>query len=64
MMTDHLTPALREAGRVFLDGQGWGYGGSVDVGGPEPWIVPGRYGWVGGTGTAAHVDPGMAGSPC
>jgi CubicO group peptidase (beta-lactamase class C family) len=58
MMTDHLTPALREAGRVFLDGQGWGYGGSVDVGGPEPWIVPGRYGWIGGTGTSAHVDPG------
>jgi hypothetical protein len=23
----------------------------------EPWNVPGRYGWVGGTGTAAHIVP-------
>jgi CubicO group peptidase (beta-lactamase class C family) len=22
----------------------------------DPWNVPGRYGWVGGTGTAAHID--------
>jgi CubicO group peptidase (beta-lactamase class C family) len=23
----------------------------------DPWNVDGRYGWVGGTGTAAHVLP-------
>lgn len=23
----------------------------------EPWNAPGRYGWVGGTGTAAYVVP-------
>jgi CubicO group peptidase (beta-lactamase class C family) len=23
----------------------------------EPWIEPGRYGWVGGSGTAAFVVP-------
>lgn len=23
----------------------------------DPWNVPGRYGWVGGTGTAAHITP-------
>ena len=40
---------------MFLEGQGWGFGGSVDVAATEPWNVPGRYGWVGGTGTAAHV---------
>ena len=57
MMTDHLTPAQRDAGRLFLEGQGWGYGGSVDVARIDPWNVPGRYGWVGGTGTAAHVVP-------
>ncbi|MEU8780309.1 serine hydrolase domain-containing protein [Streptomyces sp. NPDC048637] len=57
MTTDHLTPAQREAGRVFLDGQGWGFGGSVDIEAIEPWNVPGRYGWVGGTGTAAHLTP-------
>ena len=55
MTTDHLTPAQREAGRLFLDGQGWGFGGSVDVAPLDPWNVPGRYGWIGGTGTAAHL---------
>jgi CubicO group peptidase (beta-lactamase class C family) len=57
MTTDHLTPAQREAGRLFLDGQGWGYGGSVDVEARQVWQVPGRYGWIGGAGTAWHVLP-------
>ncbi|MCG2622460.1 beta-lactamase family protein [Arthrobacter sp. I2-34] len=57
MMTDQLTRAQRESGRLFLEGQGWGFGGSVDVETIDPWNVPGRYGWVGGTGTAAHVTP-------
>ena len=41
----------------FLDGQGWGFGGGVDVRQKDPWNVPGRYGWVGGTGTAGYVIP-------
>jgi CubicO group peptidase (beta-lactamase class C family) len=41
----------------FLDGQGWGFGGGVDVRRTDPWNVPGRYGWVGGTGTAGYVIP-------
>lgn len=49
MTTDHLTPAQREASTVFLEGQGWGFGGAV--------AASGRYGWVGGSGTTAHVDP-------
>jgi len=57
MTTDHLTAAQRDAGRLFLDGQGWGFGGSVDVEPIDPWNVPGRYGWIGGTGTAAHIIP-------
>ncbi|MFD6880073.1 MULTISPECIES: serine hydrolase [unclassified Streptomyces] len=52
-----LTPAQRAGGELFLEGQGWGFGGSVDVEPRDPWNVPGRYGWVGGTGTAAHVVP-------
>jgi hypothetical protein len=32
----------------------------VDVAAVDPWNVPGRYGWVGGTGTAAHVVPATA----
>ncbi|MFE0023914.1 serine hydrolase domain-containing protein [Amycolatopsis sp. NPDC059021] len=57
MTTDHLSPAQREASTLFLEGQGWGYGGSVDIAAVDPWNVPGRYGWVGGTGTTAHVIP-------
>jgi CubicO group peptidase (beta-lactamase class C family) len=57
MTTDHTTPAQREIGELFLEGQGWGFGGSVDIAPIDPWNVPGRYGWVGGTGTSAHVTP-------
>jgi CubicO group peptidase (beta-lactamase class C family) len=57
MTTDHLTASQRETSRLFLEGQGWGFGGSVDVEVIDPWNVPGRYGWVGGTGTAAHITP-------
>jgi len=47
--TDHLTPEQRDASTLFLEGAGWGFGGAVE---PD-----GRYGWVGGTGTTAHVVP-------
>jgi CubicO group peptidase (beta-lactamase class C family) len=49
MTTDHLTQEQRDASTLFLEGAGWGFGGSV--------AADGRYGWVGGTGTAAHVLP-------
>ena len=49
MTTNHLTPAQRDASALFLEGAGWGFGGSVGD--------DGRYGWVGGTGTSAHVEP-------
>ena len=55
--TDHLTQGQRDAATLFLEGQGWGFGGSVDVVTNDPWNVPGRYGWVGGTGTVAHLSP-------
>ncbi|MFJ9786492.1 serine hydrolase domain-containing protein [Amycolatopsis sp. NPDC101161] len=57
LTTDHTTAAQREIGALFLEGQGWGMGGAVDVAAVEPWTVPGRYGWVGGTGTTAHIVP-------
>ncbi|HSC51347.1 MAG TPA: serine hydrolase domain-containing protein [Gaiellaceae bacterium] len=47
--TDHLTAGQRDASTLFLEGAGWGYGGAVEA--------DGRYGWVGGTGTTAHVEP-------
>ena len=55
MTTNHLTAPQRDIGTLFLGGQGWGFGGSVDVETIDPWNVPGRYGWVGGTGTTAHI---------
>ena len=57
MTSDHTTAAQREIGALFLEGQGWGFGGSVDIATIDPWNVPGRYGWVGGTGTSAHIVP-------
>jgi CubicO group peptidase (beta-lactamase class C family) len=49
MTTDHLTQAQRDASTLFLEGEGWGFGGAVGANG--------RYGWVGGSGTSAHVLP-------
>ncbi|MDQ3350362.1 MAG: beta-lactamase family protein [Actinomycetota bacterium] len=57
MMTSH---AEAEPGNPFLQGQGWGFGGSVDLDESSPWNVPGRYGWIGGTGTAGYVTPSSA----
>jgi CubicO group peptidase (beta-lactamase class C family) len=57
MTSDHLTKTQRDASALFLEGQGWGFGGSVDVAADDPWNVPGRFGWIGGTGTAAHIIP-------
>jgi CubicO group peptidase (beta-lactamase class C family) len=57
LATDTTSAAEREAAHIFLEGQGWGFGGSVDITEIDPWNVQGRYGWVGGSGTAAHVVP-------
>jgi CubicO group peptidase (beta-lactamase class C family) len=57
MTSNHLTESQRAIGALFLEGQGWGFGASVDVEVIDPWNVRGRYGWVGGTGTTAHMIP-------
>lgn len=50
MLTDQLTAEQRRHAGFFLDdGEGWGYGGSVRA--------DGSYGWAGGSGTSARVDP-------
>lgn len=38
-------------------GVGWGWCTSVEAGRPHPWSAPGRWGWTGGSGTSAYVDP-------
>lgn len=57
MTSDQLTPAIRATDKMFLDGQSWGYGCSIDIAMRNPWNKPGRYGWVGGTGTTAYAVP-------
>jgi CubicO group peptidase (beta-lactamase class C family) len=57
LTSNQLTAGQGAAGDLFLDGQGWGYGGSVDIALVHPWNVLGRYGWVGGTGTSAYIVP-------
>src|SRR6516225_1138542 len=57
MTSDPTSERQRELRALFLEGQGWGFGGSVDIATIDPWNVPGRYGWVGGTGTSAHITP-------
>ena len=50
MMTNQLTAdQRRHAGFFLAEGEGWGYGGSVRE--------DGTYGWTGGAGTTARVDP-------
>jgi CubicO group peptidase (beta-lactamase class C family) len=57
MMTDTTTERQRAESALFLEGQGWGFGGSVDIAPTEVWNTIGRYGWIGGTGTAGFLTP-------
>jgi CubicO group peptidase (beta-lactamase class C family) len=57
MITSHVATA---PDNPFLEGHAWGFGGSVDLTDDEPWNIVGRYGWVGGTGTAAYIIPSTA----
>jgi CubicO group peptidase (beta-lactamase class C family) len=58
MTADALTDAQREQAEAIVGrGASWGLGTAVDVEAVEPWMAPGRWGWTGGTGTSAHVDP-------
>ncbi|MGW1988025.1 hypothetical protein ACWCPJ_37225 [Streptomyces collinus] len=41
MTTDHTTPAQRDIGRLFPEGHGWGFGGSVDIDRTNPSNTPG-----------------------
>ncbi|MEV4257337.1 serine hydrolase domain-containing protein [Spirillospora sp. NPDC049652] len=57
MTSDHTTAAQRDAVRLFLRGQGWGFGAAVDLDADGPGHIPGRYWWTGGSGTTAQIDP-------
>lgn len=58
MTADQLTLAQRAGTEPFLgDYRGWGFGMSVDTRRRDIFNTPGRFGWDGGTGTSAYVDP-------
>jgi CubicO group peptidase (beta-lactamase class C family) len=58
MTADALTGAQRQQALPIVGpGGSWGLATGVDVEAAEPWMAPGRWGWDGGTGTTAHVDP-------
>jgi CubicO group peptidase (beta-lactamase class C family) len=58
MTADALTDIQRLHAQTFLGaGRSWGLGTAVDVAVAKPWMAPGRWGWSGGTGTTADVDP-------
>jgi CubicO group peptidase (beta-lactamase class C family) len=59
MTSDALTDAQRAAGEHILGpARSWGLQVAVDVADHErPWRRTGRWGWDGGTGTSAWVDP-------
>ena len=47
----------RRGAPILGPGGSWGLGTGVDIEAAEPGMAPGRWGWTGGTGTAAYVDP-------
>jgi CubicO group peptidase (beta-lactamase class C family) len=58
MTTDALTyEQHRQALPVVGPGRSWGLATGVDIEALEPWMAPGRWGWDGGSGTTARVDP-------
>ena len=58
MTADALTEGQRrQALPIVGPGGSWGLGTAIDVEAAEPWMAPGRWGWAGGTGTTARVDP-------
>jgi CubicO group peptidase (beta-lactamase class C family) len=58
MMSDQLTPAQKEGTELFFGtGASWGLGGAVITRRTDLCATPGRYGWDGGYGSSAHLDP-------
>jgi CubicO group peptidase (beta-lactamase class C family) len=64
MTSDQLKPEQRAGSDIFFgDHSSWGLGMAVDIQRREIFHTPGRFGWTGGLGTTAYIDPqeGMIG---
>jgi CubicO group peptidase (beta-lactamase class C family) len=58
MTSDQLTPQQREGAEPFFGTHSsWGLGMAVSIRRTEIYNTPGRFGWDGGLGTSAYVDP-------
>jgi CubicO group peptidase (beta-lactamase class C family) len=58
MTRDAVDPAQRAPVQDFLGaGRSWGLHVGVEAEQVRPWQTPGRWGWDGGSGTSAWVDP-------
>jgi CubicO group peptidase (beta-lactamase class C family) len=58
MTSDQLTPSQRSGSEIFFGSHSsWGLGMAVDIRREEIFHTPGRYGWTGGFGTTAYIDP-------
>jgi CubicO group peptidase (beta-lactamase class C family) len=58
MTSDQLTPEQRAGSEIFFGTHSsWGLGMAVDIARSEIYHTPGRYGWTGGFGTTAYIDP-------
>jgi CubicO group peptidase (beta-lactamase class C family) len=58
MTSDRLTPEQRAGSEIFFGAHAsWGLGMAVDIGRTEIYHTPGRFGWTGGLGTTAYIDP-------
>lgn len=58
MTSDQLTPQQHEGAELFFGSHtSWGLGLSVSIHRGQIYQTPGRFGWDGGTGTSAYVDP-------
>jgi CubicO group peptidase (beta-lactamase class C family) len=64
MVSDQVTPGQRADSQIFFGTHSsWGLGMAVDIQRKDIFHTPGRFGWAGGFGTTAYIDPaeGMIG---
>jgi CubicO group peptidase (beta-lactamase class C family) len=58
MTSDQVTPEQRAGSEIFFGAHSsWGFGMAVNIARDEIYRTPGRFGWDGGLGTSAYVDP-------
>jgi CubicO group peptidase (beta-lactamase class C family) len=57
MRTDQLDDRQRASASFLGDGRSWGLGGEVVLRREHTAVAAGGFGWMGGTGTTAYIDP-------